>query len=252
MICARFRFLLLLGLVLVTGCGIKGPLKQKGTAQPVAPAALNLAQQGEDLVLSWKIPTGNQDGTPLTDLTGFDIYRLAYTPADYCEECSDPATPLVHINLAYPLPATQQGDRLIWRDDRVAPGIGYRYRVVPVTSAGQTGAPGSSRRVVLPPPPAPTQFQVAPLDRGARLTWLLPATLPEGMELIGVQIYRALGDEVLRPVGGDAQNTDHYDDFGLLNNQSYRYGLRSVARIGELTLESVLTELVTVAPDAEH
>jgi predicted small lipoprotein YifL len=248
----QLQFILLPLLLLpVIGCGIKGPLRAKGSAQPAAPPALTIAQQGEDLVLSWQVPASNQDGTPLTRLLGFDVYRLSYSPQDYCEECRDPATPRVHIDLNFPAPATRQGDRLIWRDSRVAVGYGYRYRVIPIASDGQTGAAGSTRRVVMTPPPAPTALQIAPLDRGARITWQPPTDLPPEMELIGIKIYRALGEEMLQPIGGSPLTDEGFDDFGLINGQPYRYGLRSVVRSGDSVLESTLSELITIVPDAE-
>lgn len=243
--------LLLLGLLL-SGCGIKGPLQPKGPNQPSAVIGLGLAQQGEELVLSWQLPTSNQDGSELTNLAGFEVYRLTYRPEDYCEECRDPEVPLLRIDLAYPDPALRSGNTLTWRDRAVAIGNGYRYKVVPVTRDESPGAAARVHRRVLPPPPAPTDFVAAPLDRGARLSWKMPSGLDDAYQWLGVQVYRASGEMPLQPITGGARTDGRYDDFGLQNDQPYRYGLRSVVGSGELVVESALSELLTVTPDAEH
>jgi hypothetical protein len=62
---AAKRMIWLCGLPLVAACsGSSGSDNQAGAA----------ASAGGTLVVSWRAPTRNTDGTPLTDLTGYTIY----------------------------------------------------------------------------------------------------------------------------------------------------------------------------------
>jgi len=237
-------------LLLLTGCGIKGPLQPKSVALPAAVGELQLLQQGEELVLLWRAPTANQDGSTLTDLAGFNIYRLSYLPEDYCDECRDPQFPVASLVVDDPNTLRGADGSFRWRDHYVAVGSGYRYTVLAMTTGDLAGAATKIHRVVLPPPPSPAAFSAIPLDRGARLNWTRPAELDPAAEWLGVQVYRGSDDGPLQPLPGEARLDDHYDDFGLENGQSYRYGLRSVVRINGQPIASDMGEVITVVPDA--
>jgi len=236
--------------LLLAGCGIKGALQPKNVPLPAAVGALRLLQQGEELVLSWQAPGSNQDGSALDNLAAFEIFRLSYLPEDYCDECRDPQYPLARIGLDDPDALRGVDGSFRWRDRYVAIGSGYRYTVVALTGQDNPGATSRIRRVVVAPPPAPLAFSAIPLDRGARLSWARPTELDPAAEWLGVQVYRGSADGPLQPLPGEARADARYDDFGLQNGQSYRYGLRSVVRIDGQIVESGLSEVLTVLPEA--
>ena len=248
---ARTTLLLIL-LLTLSGCGIKGELVQKGKPLPSAPVNPTVQQQGSDALLSWTIPTTNQDGTALDNLQQFLVVRLTYRPGDYCEECRDPGTGQIHIYLDRPEPAIRVEDRLYLRDPNLPLNQGYRYRIVTINSRGEPGAEILTHLVMLPAPQPPSALQAVTLDRSLRIKWL-SASPPEQGQLLGVNIYRAVGDTPFkpRPLNSEPLTDELYNDFGLENGQAYRYGLRSVIRIDDQIIESAISEPVTATPNSE-
>ena len=131
--------LLLLCLALVTGCGKKGPVRPLLKSLPLAPRQAQARQVGSEIVLTMELPDKNQDGTPLADLAAVRIYRRA-TADGVCNECDEPNELWREVDPEYPRDARLDGRRLMLRDSDLSPGSGYRYRIVPVTDSGMTGA----------------------------------------------------------------------------------------------------------------
>lgn len=241
---------MLLSLAL-SGCGVKGKLIQAGKPLPAAPSGVTLQQKGDDLLLSWRAPTMNQDGTPLSDLHYFAVFRLPYRAGDYCDECIDPEREPVRIYPDLPAPALLFDNRYYLTDLNLPQDIGYRYRIVPVNRRGERGAEARINRIVYLPPPPPAAFQIKARDRSLHLSWEVETTPAQG-KLIGVNIYRAVGDRPFdpQPLNSEPSMENRYDDFNLVNDQSYRYFLRSVIEIDGEPIESNATESISATPKA--
>ncbi len=242
--------LLLILLLALSGCGVKGPLVQKGKPLPSAPGSPTLQQQGSDALLSWSIPTVNQDGTTLDNLDQFLVVRLTYLPGDYCEECRDPGTGQIHIYLDRPTPAIRIKDRLFLRDPDLPLNQGYRYRIVAINTAGEAGSEILTHRVMLPAPLIPNQPQAVVLDRSLRIKWTAETSPPQQGQLLGVNLYRAIDDAPFgpRPLNSKPITDELYNDFGLENNRAYRYALRNVIKVDDQVIESALSEPVIATP----
>jgi hypothetical protein len=145
----QILFVLLL-FVFLPACGKKGPVRPLLKAEPAAPGRPEARQIGGAILLYADLPERNLDGTPLTDLSEVRIFRRE-TADGVCAECDEPTELWRSID---PLTVARDGQRLIIRDDDVRPGYGYRYRLVPVTSRGLTGAGASLARQMHPFPPA--------------------------------------------------------------------------------------------------
>lgn len=242
--------LLFLALAALPACGKKGPVRPRLAALPAAPAEVQVAQQGEDFLLSWASPERNQDGGPADDLFGFHIYRLVYVAADGCPTCRDPDELVATIVLTRPEPAVRLGKRLYWRDAAVAPGTGHAYLVVPVTIGGYEGDSAGTYRAWLAPPPAPLELHAEAGDRQVRLTWTPPASLPDGQQLLGYNIYRRSSGGVFPPVALNAEPlreprlTDLVGEAG----REAAYRVTTVVRSGEQLLESAPSPETTVTP----
>ena len=237
-------------LLSIYGCGVKGPLVVKGKPLPSAPGSPMVQQQGSDALLSWSIPTVNQDGTPLDDLKQFAIFRLPYHPGEYCAECRDPSTGHIRIHLDHPEPAIRVENRIYLRDPDLPLNEGYRYRIIPLNSRDDLGTDVVTHLVMLPAPQPPNAPQAIEYDRSLRIKWTSGTRQPDQGQLIGVNIYRAVGDEPfgLHPINSEPLTDEVYNDIGLENNQAYRYGLRNVAQINEQIIESGLSAPVTATP----
>jgi hypothetical protein len=243
-------FLLLL---ILTGCGVKSPPVQIGKPLPAAPTDLSLQQKGNDLQLAWTNPTVNQDGTPLDGLHYFVISRLSYRPGDYCDECRDSGTEQRKIYLDLPAPAIRIGNRFYLSDLDLPYNVGYRYRVIPVNANAETGAEARAHRTMMQAPPAPTAFQIKTLDRSLRLSWKTEPVAAELGKLLGTNLYKTVGDKPFesQPLNSQPITDGQYHDFGLDNNQTYRYGLRSVIEIDGQQIESAMTETIEAVPKSE-
>lgn len=239
---------LLLILLTLTACGKKGPVRPLELPLPAAPGAFEIRQRGEQFLLAWTIPTANQDGTPLTNLEKFQVFRMRFLPQEDCPDCRDTSTLWREINLDYLQETRRLGDRLFLADTEVEPGFGYRYRIVPVTARGRAGAPATAGRTFQPPPGAPQQLVATGHDRMVRLSWEPPADSPD--EIAGYNVYRRTeGDPpLLLPLNSTLITHNFHEDFGLENGQSYLYTIRTVAGSGAASVESAPSETATAVP----
>jgi len=237
-------------LAAVSGCGRKGPVRPLAKPLPDAPPEIRLQQLGPAFLLSWTLPKSNQDGSPLQDLEGFMLYKMTYDPRKDCPECRDTSLLWHRIDLEFLDMAFRTENRLwIWDED-VEPGKGYQYRVVPFTSGGREGKAALVRGPFLAPPSPPAGLVAVALDRLVRLSWEpLPESPVEG-EWLGYRLYRGQSEQASRfqPVQSGFLQETRYEDFNLQNDISYRYGVRSVVRIGDMVVESALSQTVTAMP----
>lgn len=241
--------LVLAACCLLGACGRKGPLKPASTSLPAAPGDVQLAQQGEDFLLSWALPEKNQDGSPADDLFAFRIYRLVFDAAKGCPSCQDPDEVVAEILLRHPAPAVRLGKRFYWRDQLVAAGTGHAYLVVPVTIGGYEGSAAGIHRVRADAPPAPGTPVAAAADGTARLDWAPAGALPAGSRLLGYNIYRRAPDTAFTPVPLNRQPlAEPYlaDRVGEGGGEAL-YRVTAVAESGGLTVESAPTAEVAVS-----
>lgn len=248
---ARLQILFLV-LLILAACGKKGPVRPLEAHLPNAPGSVELVQSGDELLLSWKLPDRNQDGTPLAAPPTIDIYRMLFDPNDSCPECRDRSTLLYSIDPELPEPAQIDGDRYLLRERKVSAGQGYHYRLVPVDRNGQAGEPLVKRIAFLAPPAAPEGLRVTPHDRSTVLDWepLQPAA---GFELVGYHVYRRDTDagQPLQRLTKRALAESSYNDYNLANGKSYDYQLRALLKKDDRLLESLPTAIVSATPEAE-
>ena len=238
--------LLLLFLVFLPACGKKGPVRPLLKAEPAAPGNPEARQIGGAILLYADLPELNLDGTPLTDLGELRIFRRE-TAGGVCAECDEPSELWRTID---PFTAPRDGQRLAIRDDDVRPGYGYRYRLVPVTSRGLTGAAATLARQLHPFPPAPLELTATGFDRMVRLRWSESTDLAPGWKSLGCNLFRTTGEAPfgLTPLTSRPTVGGRYDDIGPLNGTLYRYQLRCLVEQGGIIVDSPPSAIVTVTP----
>jgi hypothetical protein len=201
-------------------------------------------------LLSWGLPEQNQDGSPLTDLEGFRIYKMKYDPIEECPECRDTSVLLEDVDLDYPRGVTRRGDRFYLWDAELDVGSGYQYRITPYNRKHREGAPAVVRRPMAVPPLSPSTLTATGHDRLVRLAWEPVTEEREGVEWLGYNLYRRQLGEAFppAPVNNEILSAPSYEDFGLENDRTYIYAVRSVARISGQPVESALSELAEAVP----
>lgn len=241
--------LLILLLIFLPACGKKGPVRPLLKAEPAAPGNPEARQIGGEILLFVDLPESNLDGTPLTDLTELRVYRRE-TAGGICSECDEPTELWRSIDL---LTARLEGQRLVIRDDDVRLGYGYRYRLIPVTSQGLSGASVSLARQLHPYPPAPQEFKGTGYDRLVHLQWTPSTDLTPGWASLGCQVFRSSGGELfgLSPLTSAPVTGGRFDDLGPLNGTLYRYQLRCLAEQGGTIVESPVSTVISVMPQPE-
>lgn len=248
---SRLALLSIIGLILimVTGCGKKGPVRPKLTTLPEPPGQVTLLQQGKMFILGWTIPAKHEDGTKVEDLTGFRIKRLTYDAAEGCPTCREPQTEVAEIELSHPAPAQRIGKRIYWRDLDISPGTGYSYAIAPLTIGGHETPAAKIYQTALPPLPAPQDLRAEAGEASVSLTWQAPE-LPEGMELVGYNLYRRHAKRAfpIVPVNKDPLQETRLLDRGLDSGKAYEYRVSAVVRTDDRTLESMATPGVLATP----
>lgn len=242
------RLLALIMLVTLTACGNVGPVQPLLKTLPKGAEAVTLEQKGSALLLSWDIPTQNQDGTALTNLAGFAIYKSDYDLAKGCPECRPPQNLYRKIDLAYFRSNNRNSKKIYLWDNAVEEEMGYRYKIVPYTSDDLSGASTLIHRPCFTPPDATSNLDATGLDRQIRLSWTPASETRQGVQLIGYNVYRRSGDNYFgaTPLNATPVTSHSYEDLKVKNDLLYHYALRSVIAIGEQTLESSFSAEIAV------
>lgn len=135
-------FFILGGLIVLLsiGCGKKGEPRAPELATPQLIKNLTAKPDRNGIVLTWSRPTEYVDGKPLTDLTGFVIFRKDLSPT--CPECPVPYRPLTAVNVEDREKFVKQKQyRFI--DENVQSQMIYRYRVSSQLKDGSLSNPSN-------------------------------------------------------------------------------------------------------------
>ncbi|MCA1797727.1 MAG: fibronectin type III domain-containing protein, partial [Geobacteraceae bacterium] len=158
---------------------------------------------------------------------------------------------LQQIDVAFYQSKKRNSNRIYMWDHFVEPGVGYRYRIVPVTEKEQAGAVATIHRPCFRAPPPPTALNARASDRQVILSWKAPALGDkEQGKLVGYNIYRSKAGDYFsaRPLNREPIHANTYEDLNLDNHATYRYTVRSVIKEGEFILESVALPAVQATP----
>lgn len=236
-------------IMMTAACGKKGPVRPKLATLPAAPAEVTLQQQGPLFLLGWTIPSANQDGSKVQDLTGFRIKRLNYDAEQGCPTCREPQDQVAELDLQSPSPGQRVNKRMYWRDLDIQPGMGYRYAIVPLIVGGEEGPAATIHLATVSPPPPPTTLRAEAGDAQVSLEWQAPA-LAAGVELIGYNLYRSQANRPFPvvPVNSEPLSETRLLDRGLDSGRTYQYRVSALIRIGDQILESAASPMASASP----
>jgi hypothetical protein len=135
-------------LLLFIGCGKKGEPRAPELAMPELIKNLTAKPDRNGVVLTWSRPNEYVDGRPLTDLTGFVIFRKDLAPT--CPECPVPYRPLTNVNVEDREKFVKQKQyRFI--DENAQSQMIYRYRVSSQLKDGSLSNPSNEVEVTRGP-----------------------------------------------------------------------------------------------------
>ncbi len=114
-------------LVIVSACGYKTNPRPVTAAVPAEVGLVHAQAYKDRIVLKWDIPTKNTDGSRLTDLSGFKVYRVVRKIGENCDNCEDKKTLLANVDYQNPFNATVEKGVVTFIDNAVSHGNVYYY-----------------------------------------------------------------------------------------------------------------------------
>jgi hypothetical protein len=209
------------------------------------------------IVVVWSRPTRNEDGSSLTDLLEFRLYRAAGSASAHETRERPSFSLLATIRADQPDNATVRDSQYAFRDEGggtpLAPGLRYRYRVQPVNRKGVLGRQSGEILVDYSLPlAAPVGLAAAAGDGVVNLTWQSPVmkSAAEAASVRGYNVYRGVepGKHDLVPINAGPVVETRFRDTGLRNETPYSYVVRSVGSERPPWRESGDSNEVSVTP----
>ncbi len=234
--------------LLLTGCGYKTSPRPATAVIPGEVGLIEAKAFPHRVILKWIIPTSNNDGSKITDISGFKVFRSVQKKGEECEDC--PQNRLMHANIDFhkPIDAKIDKDEVVYTDKNVSPGNVYSYYVSVYNLRGRESKESPDVTVsLLDLPPAPQTVQAVRNTSGAvELEW----SLLDNPDIQGYRIYRCEGDDpqsMKLLVGKKAGETKYTDDTAD-KNKIYYYAIRSVRMARGVALESEASPSILVRP----
>ena len=224
----RQSLLLLLLVVLVfTGCGKKTRPVPPGDVQPAAISDLAYELDEKGVTLSWSIPVQTVKGGRLPYLIEkFELYRAVVPAKEYCEGCP------VHFGEPVEIPLTEgQKGRITYQESLLRPAHRYIYQVR--SRAGWLVASEPSNTLSFrwdTPPQAPDAVRVAEGEQVLTVSWQPPPGLLDGTVVSDpywYQVYRSTDGKSYTPLG-EPVSVAQLVDKQVKNNQRYYYLVRAI------------------------
>jgi predicted small lipoprotein YifL len=234
------KFLFLIFILSLAGCGRKGPLIAPEALVPGAVSDLRTAQKGERFQVSWPPPSRDEGGRALKDLAGFRLFkREVLPPGEDCEACPDAYRLLKEIDLEYLQDVRSSAGRLFFSDAAVLAGTTYQYKIVSFRKDGTSSRDSDRARRKRVTPPAAPRLQGVFSATGVLLHWT-EGVSPASGKVIGYNVYRRRADALpaLVPLNSALVPGPDFEDLRLDRSVTYGYAVRTVAEIEGETVES--------------
>lgn len=250
---------LLFVLLIMPGCGKRGPLIYPDMLIPAAPTGVTARQSGRVVKLSFVVNRKDRAGRDLKEpgvLGGVDVFRRASSAGrePVCKACLDGFVLLKKLYLeSSPLERDVQrfGGTMLLLDGDVRTGGEYSYMVRPFTKDSVDGQPSTPVKATVVEPLPPPALTVEPDPVEIRLHF--DGSYSGRGTLVGYNIYRTVKDGVLpyAPFNREPVVGNSFADIGLDRSLSYVYAVRAVVRTpdGQVVESELSNEVIARLPD---
>lgn len=239
-------------LVIMAACGYKTNPRPATSTVPAEVGLVHAQAYKDRIVLKWDSPTKNTDGTRLTDLSGFKVYRVVTKIGEECDNCEGKRTLLANIDYQNPSNATVENGVVIFSDDAVSQGNLYYYFVSAYNFRGEESRPSQEVAVAFEKAPDAPEAVAAGVDsRGVRLEWSPPGS---DRSIKNYRIYRSDDGNPsdMKPIGSTKWGETTFRDKTAQIGKTYRYAVSSLTMNRGISTESDLSSPVTVYYSAVH
>jgi predicted small lipoprotein YifL len=218
--------ILIMTLVLVSGCGRKTPPVPPQAV--IAAAVTDLRCQLDDraITLTWTYPRLSVNNVRIDSIRNFVVYKARIPAADYCQGC-----PVLYDHeFEVDARKLKPGNQVTFHDKMLE--VGYHYVYMVQASSGWRILSKDSNRIdfvhrqaLLPP----ADLQVGISDSSLSLSWSPVRHRTDGTPVTGLQyqVYRSLDNKSFSPKGlpvGGLSVTDP----SVTNSHTYFYQVRAV------------------------
>ena len=232
------------------GCGYKDLPVAPATVVPEPIADLLYQVSDKGLELTWSFPVKTIQGSPITDISTFDLYRAAVPLADYCGGCPIPFGKAIEVDGGVVFDAKLRR-KTSYNTSDLKSGYKYFYKVKSRTS--WLAASDDSNIITFvwyQPANAPTSLVANAGDREVTLKWNAVTELSDGSALANpmkYQIMRSAGGKEFAKVG-EPVTTTSYTDKEVRNGLKYFYTVQSMMVLGDELVDGAATKAIAVSP----
>lgn len=241
--------LLLAGILFFGGCGHKTLPVPPESIVPKAIDDLRYSLDEKGVTLTWSYPAQTIQGTDLTDIASFEVYRAVVALDSYCPTCPIPfGEPIVVPGGMIGKDGRRKGS---YESALLRSGEKYFFKVRSRTSWWAASADSNIVTFVWHiPAKAPATLQVEGGDRSVRLQWQAATQLMDGQPLdlpIRYQVLRSLDGKTFEELATVGTGTS-YTDASLQNGRNYYYKIQSVLQVDGNAVGGGMSKVATAVP----
>ncbi len=241
--------LLLAGTLFFGGCGYKTLPVPPESIVPKAIEDLRYAVDEKGLTLTWSYPLETIQGTDLTDIASFEVYRAVVSLDSYCATCPIPfGEPIVVPGGMIGKDGSRKGS---YESALLRSGEKYFFKVRSRTSWWAASADSNIVTFVWHMPPKAVEgIQAEGGDRSVRLQWQAATHLMDGQQFdlpVHYQVLRSVDGKLFEDLGMAGTETS-YTDTSLQNGQKYFYKIQSILQVAGNAVGGGMSEVSTAVP----
>lgn len=232
------------------GCGYKDlPVAPSSVVpEPISDLLYNVNDKG--LQLTWSYPVKTIQGTPISEVSSFDLYRAEVPLADFCGGCPIPFGKAIEVDGGVSYDGTLRR-KMTYETNALQSGYKYFYKVKSRTS--WLAASDDSNVITFvwfQPVKAPASLAATAGDRKVVLKWQPATELTDGSKLerpVKYQVMRSAGGKDFGKVGEPIDATS-FTDTQVLNGQKYFYTVQSLMVLDGELVDGAVTKEIAVSP----
>ncbi len=237
---------------LLLGCGFKTRPRPATQTVPGEIGILDARVYPDRVVLRWDVPTSNTDGSALTDISGFKVYRLGQKAGEECENCDEKKGLHANVDFSKPSNAVIEKGEAIYTDTAIAPGNIYTYSVSSYNLQGKEGPPSQDLIAEVDEPLAPPENVRVDYESGEmELRWDVPVR-PAGIRVYRVYRGESERPEDLKPIGSTRRAETYFVDKTAEKDKTYYYQVRSIKMNRGVPMESLPSPALKANLSAAH
>jgi predicted small lipoprotein YifL len=222
------KLIFVLLVMILSGCGKRGPLIPPEAQVPAAVSDLSVRQQGSVVTVSWSAPTKSVGGKPLDGIALYRVYRReVLPPAEDCEGCPGQYRLVKTVDPAYLEDVSRSGNSFSYTESVPSDNRTWQYRVVAVDRGGSESALSKPVRFSALPAPSPPLLTAVSGIEGIRLSWA-PVPPQEGKAVAFVLSRKKKGEKEFARIATLPGEETTYLDQRVELQAPFRYVVQSV------------------------